>query len=397
MLAAMARPPPEVLKSGAAHREYLKQFLARGFKALAELERLDLMQAELDASLSGEATAARLPGLGHERSAKLLAACVAEPSLLSAVYWVVCAGALLGEPLAPELAECTLRFVLDCWRTEGGFAPHPQHELGLLSTLSAVQLLLLMGRSELLGPDGACPGEVVLGYVHSLRLPDGSFRGRRAEASEGDCRFVYAALNAMELLRGPAVAAEERSELRQTADWLLRCQNPDGGFGCRPDGACESHAGHTFCCLAGLTLAGGLQRLGIRERKRLVRWLCDRQCAGGGLNGRPGKAPDACYTWWTLASTELLRAGIAEGGGPVPALADLYALAELRKFVASCACHTGGVAAHPGDDPDPFHTFFGLAGLSLLEAAAGGEDGAARWLGRISPLWALPVGLVPVR
>merc|ERR1711879_632549 len=138
----------------------------------------------------------------------------------------------------------------------------------------------------------------------------------------------------------------------------------------------------------------GLGSLSSRGRKRLVRWLSDRQCVGGGLNGRPGKAPDACYTWWTLASAELLRSRASANIGASPTsttcqdfpLSDLFRLAELRAFLAQCAAPEGGVAAHPGDDPDPFHTFFGLAGLALTRSAKDVDP----WLGRLNPLVALP-------
>jgi geranylgeranyl transferase type-2 subunit beta len=40
---------------------------------------------------------------------------------------------------------------------------------------------------------------------------------------------------------------------------------------------------------------------------------------------------------------------------------------SLTKFIlASQDDETGGIADRPGDMPDPFHTVFGLSGLSLL-------------------------------
>eukprot|EP00446_Apocalathium_sp_SHHI-4_P051862 CAMPEP_0177375680 /NCGR_PEP_ID=MMETSP0368-20130122/44824_1 /TAXON_ID=447022 ORGANISM="Scrippsiella hangoei-like, Strain SHHI-4" /NCGR_SAMPLE_ID=MMETSP0368 /ASSEMBLY_ACC=CAM_ASM_000363 /LENGTH=226 /DNA_ID=CAMNT_0018839367 /DNA_START=171 /DNA_END=848 /DNA_ORIENTATION=+ len=139
-----------------------------------------------------------------------------------------------------------------------------------------------------------------------------------------------------------------------------------------------------------------------RNRSRLVRWLCDRQCGtAGGLNGRPGKAPDVCYTWWTLASVELLRGRCGKASTETAAdlvdeldMADFFDLSDLRGFIAKCMCSAGGVAAHPGDDPDPFHTFFGLAGLSLLDHADTSRTGAKPWLASISPVLAMPVSYV---
>lgn len=31
-------------------------------------------------------------------------------------------------------------------------------------------------------------------------------------------------------------------------------------------------------------------------------WLAERQVKAGGLNGRPEKLPDVCYSWWVLSS-----------------------------------------------------------------------------------------------
>lgn len=35
-------------------------------------------------------------------------------------------------------------------------------------------------------------------------------------------------------------------------------------------------------------------------------WLSERQLPSGGLNGRPEKLPDVCYSWWVLASLTML-------------------------------------------------------------------------------------------
>ncbi len=35
--------------------------------------------------------------------------------------------------------------------------------------------------------------------------------------------------------------------------------------------------------------------------------LAERQTEGGGLNGRPEKLQDVCYSWWCLSALALLR------------------------------------------------------------------------------------------
>lgn len=35
---------------------------------------------------------------------------------------------------------------------------------------------------------------------------------------------------------------------------------------------------------------------------RVCWWLCERQTSGGGLNGRPEKLQDVCYSWWCMSA-----------------------------------------------------------------------------------------------
>jgi prenyltransferase beta subunit len=79
------------------------------------------------------------------------------------------------------------------------------------------------------------------------------------------------------------------------------CKNFDGGFGAIP--GAESHAGQIFCCVGALSIAGALEHV---DEDLLGWWLCERQCDSGGLNGRPEKQADVCYSWWILSSLCIL-------------------------------------------------------------------------------------------
>ena len=92
----------------------------------------------------------------------------------------------------------------------------------------------------------------------------------------------------------------------------------------------------------------------------------------GGLNGRPEKLPDVCYSWWVLASLSMLGR--------------LHWIDKdaMVKFILACQdSETGGFADRPGDMPDPFHTLFGVAGLSLL-----GED--SEIIKKVDPVFCMP-------
>jgi geranylgeranyl transferase type-2 subunit beta len=136
-----------------------------------------------------------------------------------------------------------------------------------------------------------------------------------------------------------------------------------------------------------LAIAGQLHRLeadaglGITSggTDLLGWWLAERQVDSGGLNGRPEKQSDVCYSWWNLSALSILgRLAWID----VP---------KLVHFILDCQhAEEGGIADRPGNVPDVYHTFFGIAGLSLLGYFA--ETGTPHVA--IDPIYALPLQLV---
>lgn len=134
------------------------------------------------------------------------------------------------------------------------------------------------------------------------------------------------------------------------ATQVLKCKNFDEAFGVVPGG--ESHAGQTFCCVGMLAI---LNALDLIDAELLGWWLAERQVKEGGLNGRPEKLPDVCYSWWVLSCLAML--------GKLEWI-DKQLLTE---WILSCQDEeTGGFADKPGNMVDVYHTCFGLTGLSLL-------------------------------
>lgn len=95
---------------------------------------------------------------------------------------------------------------------------------------------------------------------------------------------------------------DPRLNLQNTIDYVVRCRNFDGGFGSAPGG--ESHAAQVYVCVGTLTILGGLQHV---DADQLGWWLSERQLKNGGLNGRPEKLEDVCYSWWVLSSLSMLK------------------------------------------------------------------------------------------
>lgn len=81
-------------------------------------------------------------------------------------------------------------------------------------------------------------------------------------------------------------------------------------------------------------------------------WLSERQLPNGGLNGRPQKLEDVCYSFWVLSALSILNK------------LEYIDADKLTSFVLSAQdLEGGGIADRPGDMVDVFHTHFGVAGL----------------------------------
>jgi geranylgeranyl transferase type-2 subunit beta len=172
----------------------------------------------------------------------------------------------------------------------------------------------------------------------------GTFYGD--EWGEEDTRFLYGALNALSLLGMLSLV-----DIDEAVSYISLCSNFDGGFGAKP--GAESHSGQIFTCVAALAIAG---RLDVVQKDKLGAWLSERQVPCGGLNGRPEKVEDVCYSWWVISSLAIIDR---------THWIDREAL--IGFILRSQDSDMGGISDRPGNMVDVWHTCFGLAGLSLLE------------------------------
>ena len=285
---------------------------------------------------------------------------VTEHLRMSGIYWGLCSMDLLSDIKSMD-CEGIAKWVMECQHDSGGFGGGIGHDAHMLYTLSAVQILALLDRMDLID------GDKIAGYVSKLQQPDGSFAG--GEWGEIDTRFSYCALSCLSL-----ISRLYRIDVPKAVDFVLSCMNFDGGFGCVP--GAESHSGQVFTCVGALAIAGALERV---SSDKLGWWLCERQVAGGGLNGRPEKLPDVCYSWWVLSSLAMV------------ARLDWIDRGQLKNFILNAQDEIdGGIADRPGDVADVFHTFFGICGLSLLGYTED-DEGGYQGLRRVDPVYALPV------
>lgn len=88
-------------------------------------------------------------------------------------------------------------------------------------------------------------------------------------------------------------------------------------------------------------------------KKELIQWCTHRQI--GGMQGRPNKVEDTCYSYWIGGTLRLLGQ-------------DVFGLLEhtsLRKFVFSCQSPMGGFSKTQNAFPDMLHSFYSLSYLNL--------------------------------
>lgn len=278
---------------------------------------------------------------------------------MNAIYWGLTALCIMKRQDALSREEM-IDFVMSCWDDEaGGFGAHPDHDAHLLSTLSAIQILCIQDAMDRLDVDR------VTKFILSLQQPSGVFAGDRY--GEIDTRFLYCAVHALALL-----GKLDALDVEKTVDYIRRCKNFDGGFGA-VIGA-ESHAAQVFVCTAALAI---LDRLDVIDQETLAWWLAERQLPNGGLNGRPEKLEDVCYSFWVLSALSILKK------------VSWIDADKLIKFILRAQeMEHGGIADRPGDQPDVFHTLFGVAGLSLL-----GYPG----LDDVDPVFCMPAKLIEAK
>ena len=225
-----------------------------------------------------------------------------------------------------------------------GSAPSSAYDTGHIAmTYTALAILTILG-DDLSRVDRAA----TMRHVRQLQQADGSFCAFLG--GESDMRFVYCAAAICTFLRDGGEASSGMDAARASA-FILSSQSYDGALGLGP--GAESHGGSMYTGLAALALMGGLRRLPHRDA--IVQWCLARQV--GGFQGRPNKDEDTCYSFWIGATLAILGAG---------ALTDA---AAVSSFAQCCQGLKGGLSKAIGVHPDVLHSYFAIAGLSLVGAA----------------------------
>ena len=169
--------------------------------------------------------------------------------------------------------------------------------------------------------------------------------------SENDLRFVYCACAISQILNDWTGV-----DMDAAVKYIQSCRTWDGAISLIPGQ--ESHGGSTFCGIASLKLMGRLKEVlddddTFSWRNDLVQWCVSRQIEG--LQGRPNKLEDTCYSYWIGGTLQILNCD------------HLLEQELLREFVMDCQTDMGGFSKLRDGSyyPDLLHSFYSLSWLSL--------------------------------
>ncbi|KAI0088510.1 terpenoid cyclases/protein prenyltransferase alpha-alpha toroid [Irpex rosettiformis] len=203
-------------------------------------------------------------------------------------------------------------------------------------------------------------------FIKACQREDGSF-GALPSGGEADLRPLYCAFAISSMINDWSGV-----DIDKAIAYIRTCESYEGGYGQTPYG--EALGGTTYCALASLALASKspsvTEHISAQHRATTIRWLSSIQQTEGGFSGRTNKIADTCYCFWCGASLELL-------GAP-----DVANEAALASFLEKCQFQWGGICKAPETQPDPYHTYMGLATLSIYNITKGNAG--------VDPSWNLP-------
>lgn len=301
------------------------------------------------------------------------------PSQTWIVYWITHSLSLLEQTqFLDTIVDDVIEFMKECAHKDGGYGGGPGQIAHLATTFAAVNALITTSSEEALE---SIDRVSLVRFLHRMKQPDGSFSVH--DDGEIDSRATYCVLSVMKCLN-----IHDDALLDNVAEWILRCQTYEGGFGSVPGS--EAHGGYTFCCVASLCLMNQLARADVPA---LLRWLTNKQLTDdGGFCGRSNKLVDSCYSYWQGAVFPLIQSNLDK----TPYLDSwLFDSGALQDYILNqCQADSGLLRDKPGAAPDFYHTCYALSGLSISQHQPIGEPydvGALpiNLLGRTHPLFNL--------
>eukprot|EP00347_Sterkiella_histriomuscorum_P006994 403350653 len=254
----------------------------------------------------------------------------------------------------------------------GGFGGAPGHSSNLIASYAAVLTLVNIGTHEafdLINVSGM--KDFLISMKNKILLNNQSEKSNQKQSlqkmvtapqnsyqvhenGENDLRGIYCAMVIAKILN-----ILDQDLIEGVGDLIARHQTYEGGLANVQYG--EAQGAYAFCGLASLILINETHKLNL---DRLIEWLSSRQMIEeGGFNGRINKVVDSCYGFWIGTCFELFDIAM-KGQGNLDGQW-LYNIEAAQGYVKICCQNEkGGVKDKPDKNPDIYHSFYSVSGLS---------------------------------
>ncbi|KAF2242738.1 putative geranylgeranyl transferase beta subunit [Trematosphaeria pertusa] len=289
-----------------------------------------------------------------------------DPAHVPATFFALLILTILGDDLERVKRRAILAWLRTVQRPDGSFGETVgeggrveggnDSRFGYMAT--AIRWIL---RGNIEGPLGRVPDIDVDNFIDCIRKAE-TYDGGLSESPyhEGHAGFACCAVHALSFLdRLPVDKPDGRlrgiTNLPLTLHWLasrqtLTLDDEDSidTLGDESDSAATCHDAHSFLKLGSYPSSAGEQSFKDQPTSHFeLQWV--------GVNGRPNKIGDTCYSYWACAPLKVLGYLDIVDGKPI------------RRWLLDRMQHlVGGFGKLPGDHPDIYHSFLGLVVLSIF-------------------------------
>ncbi|MES1904412.1 MAG: hypothetical protein MHPSP_000298, partial [Paramarteilia canceri] len=236
----------------------------------------------------------------------------------------------------------------NCQSVIGGFSELPLGYSGIVSSYPAVCCVGILGTEKFYD---LVDRKSMLNFLKKSKHEKGYFVSSMDE--DTDLRPTFCALAIAKMLMLP----DWDILIKDVKQYVLECQNYEGGFGAMPGG--EAHSGYTYCACAILSMLNALDECNIDS---LINWIKQRQSLSeGGFNGRTCKVADSCYTFYIGSTIRILSQHTNQD------ISNFFDEMKLYTFLKCCYDEDDlYFAKNPMFISDIYHNCYTLAGASIL-------------------------------
>ncbi|KAI8452006.1 terpenoid cyclases/protein prenyltransferase alpha-alpha toroid [Phakopsora pachyrhizi] len=309
-------------------------------------------------------------------------------------YWIIGSLSFLGVDLSLDERKRAIDTIISFQNSSGGFGGGPgylSHLAGTYACISTLAILTSGLTDDLIHQTWSrVDRRGMYDWMLSLKRSDGSFQVQLNGEIDHRASYAVIAIGTFLNILTPELIDSLPEFINSTQDY-------EGGLASKPTfdrseshhpgiPLGESHGAYASCGLATYFMINDLPSTSSSafdlDLQACLRWAAGLQTLpidGGGFKGRTNKLVDGCYSWWSGALFPVLDALISSEnsknltkGEKLPDLFNRRALQEYILLISQVhespnVIEQGGMRDKPGMDPDVYHSFYVLSGLSLSQ------------------------------